>query len=421
VSELELLESAITAHYGLIPRSSWAEELAKGLDHLARHTKASVETLVKQLISDRHRLRELCGWLTVGESYFFRDEEDFSHLISRIAQLLPDLAPGDRITLWSAGCSRGEEPYSAAIALARRFSRTDLDRIRIMATDINPVAVADASGGVYTRWSLRGVPEHVIQRFFHSRGQDRYQLAASVSQMVSFHPLAITEHLQLLATASIELVLFRNVAIYLDAETLDRIYQGIHRVLKPDGILYIGASDPRPSRQLFASTAGARVCTLSPRRRERQNGSPCREAPTPIPLSRPDRQQARQPEPSVDAYADHLTPTEALPIAEELIERSPASKIGFLLRGRIKLDGMRLEEALSDLRRALFFDPADRIGRYWYAQALQMSGKTRKALVQLHKLCERLESEPKETLLEDGATACGELLAAADSLRRSIE
>lgn len=87
MSELELLESAITAHYGLIPRSAWAEELGRGLNHLARRARVSISRLVEQLISDRHRLRELCGWLTVGESYFFRDEQDFSHLSSRIGQL----------------------------------------------------------------------------------------------------------------------------------------------------------------------------------------------------------------------------------------------------------------------------------------------------------------------------------------------
>jgi chemotaxis protein methyltransferase CheR len=421
VSELELLESAITAHYGLIPRSSWAEELSKGLNHLARRTRASIGTLVEQLVSDRQRLRELCGWLTVGESYFFRDEQDFSHLSSRITQLTPRLAPADRITVWSAGCSRGEEPYSAAIALAQRLEPSELDRVQIIATDINSSAVKDASRGVYTRWSLRGVPEHVRQRFFHSLGQDRYQLAASVSQMVSFRSLAVTEHLHLLATASIDFVLFRNVAIYLDAETLDRIYQGFHRILKPGGILYIGASDPRPSRDLFSPVAGARVCTLSPRHRVRQGGRSLHDS-RPLPCQERYRTNDHRAGPNdVDAYADHLTAAEALPLAEELIERSPASKIGFLLRGRINLEAMRLEEALSDLRRALFFDPSDRIGRFWYAQALQMSGRTKRALIQLQQLCEQLGAEPGDTLLEDGATACGELLIAAESLRRSIE
>src|SRR5207247_2070102 len=107
--------------------------------------------------------------VTVGESYFFRDQP----LLDVFAgELLPQLirerrAQGQlRLRVWSAGCSSGEEPYSLGMLL--KMALPDIERwdIGILATDINPRLLAKAAAGRFTEWSFRGMPAAIRRRFF---------------------------------------------------------------------------------------------------------------------------------------------------------------------------------------------------------------------------------------------------------------
>jgi tetratricopeptide (TPR) repeat protein len=111
---------------------------------------------------------------------------------------------------------------------------------------------------------------------------------------------------------------------------------------------------------------------------------------------------------------------EALQVADRIIESGPADTSGYLLRGKISLSANRFEQAVSDLRRALFLDPEALVGRYWYALALNLAGRTRQSQIQIRSLTRALELTPSDVVLEDGKTTAGELLQAAGFWQKSF-
>lgn len=182
--------------------------------------------------------------LTVGESYFFRDEAQLDLLTNDIipARLASHGAHGP-LRIWSAGCASGEEAHTIAIMLReQQWSQS----ARILGTDIALPRLAAARRGRYTRWALRGVSTERIERWFtHAGGQ--YDLVPSVRKMVEFRPLnLVTDNYATPERGAdgFDLVLCRNVMIYFEMETVAHIARGLLDSLAPDGWLVLGASDP---------------------------------------------------------------------------------------------------------------------------------------------------------------------------------
>jgi chemotaxis protein methyltransferase CheR len=188
---------------------------------------------------------DLAGRVTIGETYFFRDPEQFA-LIEReiLPALLGPRAPDSRpLRIWSAGCATGEEPYTLAI-LASRLGAAG--RTRIVGTDISRRALSRARRARYTRWSLRGVPPDMVDAHFLPVG-DRFELRRTLRDAVSFRSLNLADDTYPSSATGIvgmDLILCRNVLIYFDRETIARVAARLVASLAPDGWLVLGASDP---------------------------------------------------------------------------------------------------------------------------------------------------------------------------------
>ncbi|MBI2537493.1 MAG: protein-glutamate O-methyltransferase CheR [Gemmatimonadetes bacterium] len=181
--------------------------------------------------------------VTVGETYFFREPEQIAAIRDRV---LPDLClqvPGRPLRIWSAGCASGEEPYTLAIlALEAGLA----DRVHILATDLSRTALARAQRARYTRWSLRATPDEACARYFR-QSQGEFELVPSVRELVEFgyHNLAADAYPSLCnGIWGIDLILCRNVLIYLDPATIARVARQLLATLTPGGWLVLGASDP---------------------------------------------------------------------------------------------------------------------------------------------------------------------------------
>ncbi len=188
-------------------------------------------------------LRRLLPLVTVGKTSFFRDERQFRALDA----LLPGLVArarggGRRAAIWSAGCATGEEPYS--IAMAASEAGAEPDQVEILATDVNPEAVAQAARGSYDARRVRDVPGPLCERHFDRDG-DRYHVRAALRRLIT----AIRPHNLVSAVfprpsdGGWDVIFCRNVIIYFDTPTTQQVLTQFQNALAPGGYLFLGYSE----------------------------------------------------------------------------------------------------------------------------------------------------------------------------------
>lgn len=200
--------------------------------------------------------RELLALLTTTESYFFRDQGQFTLLrevllpnLIRSKQTLPSRS-GDRplkrsLRCWSAGCSTGEEAYSLAILLHETIANWEDWQIVIIGTDINQTTLTTAQRGIYSDWSFRHTESNLRQKYFRSHNGG-WEIRPEIRRMVTFRygnlvqdPFPNTH----LGLYDFDLILCRNVFIYFDAEAIQRVLHKFYASLLPNGYLITGHTE----------------------------------------------------------------------------------------------------------------------------------------------------------------------------------
>jgi chemotaxis protein methyltransferase CheR len=191
----------------------------------------------------RDEVRELARELTVPESYFFRNIEQF-RAFSEIA--LPDriLAQSDcrRLRILSAGCASGEEAYSLAILVSGAPALAGWE-VSIRGIDVSLSALERAAGARYSAWSLRETPADIRTRYFRADGRN-FDLDPAIRGMVTFEEGNLAEDGgELLQSGSFDIVFCRNVLMYFRRETALALVARISRSLAPGGFLYLGHAE----------------------------------------------------------------------------------------------------------------------------------------------------------------------------------
>jgi chemotaxis protein methyltransferase CheR len=189
---LDDVSRCIAEQMGLyFPPSKW-RSLEQALGTAAgelglKDAKECVEWFVSSTPS-KERIEALSSYLTIGETYFFRENRSFEILEQKIipALLRSKVGHERRLRIWSAGCSTGEEPYTIAIMLHRMRDLLKGYDLSILATDINPHALRKAREGIYSEWSFRTTPSWFKERFFRPAGDKRYELLPRIRKMVTF-------------------------------------------------------------------------------------------------------------------------------------------------------------------------------------------------------------------------------------------
>ena len=188
-------------------------------------------------------LRRLLPLVTVGKTSFFRDERQFRALEAIVPGLVERArAGGRRMAIWSAGCATGEEPYSIAMVAAEAGAGPE--ELEILATDVNPEAVAFAARGSYEPRRVREVPEPLLARHF-DRGDDRFHVRAALRQLIA----AIRPHNLVSGTfprpadGGWDAIFCRNVIIYFDTPTTQQVLTQFLEALAPGGYLFLGYSE----------------------------------------------------------------------------------------------------------------------------------------------------------------------------------
>lgn len=242
---VEAAGAVVRERTGLVFPDGRRAALAAGLAASMRHANTrDPNSYLAQLVADPMALEQLVGEITVGETYFFREPDQFEAIREEIIPALARRrAAGHHLRVWSAGCASGEEPYSIAILL-RELGRQA--HAHVLGTDLSRHALAKAVRGTYTRWSLRGLPIELLDRYF-TTANDRFALVPAVRAAVEFRCLNLAEDTYpsiAVGVWGMDLILCRNVLIYFDADTVARVARRLLDTLSPDGWLLLGASDP---------------------------------------------------------------------------------------------------------------------------------------------------------------------------------
>jgi two-component system, chemotaxis family, CheB/CheR fusion protein len=206
-----------------------------------RHT-ALVSDYTAILSADRDELDELYHDLLIGVTEFFRDEKAFQQLETTIIPELFTKAASDReLRVWSAGCATGEEAYSLAILFAEKARELNFTgKITVFATDVHKRSLETAAEGVYTRERLAKVSPEQLRRYFTMVEQDFFKVNSKLRKMLVFARHDLTCDIPF---SRIDLVLCRNLLIYLRPEAQKTVLAQLHFALNLNGILFLGRSE----------------------------------------------------------------------------------------------------------------------------------------------------------------------------------
>lgn len=351
---------------------------------------ADVAAYVDSLLSGRSpeaHLQVLVRHLTVGETYFWRDRNAFDALIHHVLpELLRRRAERRELKLWSAACCTGEEAYSLAILVQQCVPDWREWRITILGTDINEVFLRRAAAGVYGEWSFRGVPAHFKACYFTRAPDGRYTILPQIARTVRFaHHNLIDEPSALVASrdSGVDLILCRNVLMYLTSAQARKVVANLSGVLSEDGWLIVGGSEC--SQILFKDFASVNLPGAILYRKEAEPAGAARREQIRLSAatenaSLPMNSNSEQPRTS--PAQPHRRPCDADVVATPLAVSGPAADAhpqGLAQRARRLANMGRLDEAMECCKRWIAADVLDSNGHYLQAMILQELGHTAEA------------------------------------------
>jgi len=213
--------------------------------------------------------RSVAEAMAINETSFFRDGHPFELLR---AVLLPELIKARRDTrclrFWSGACSTGQEAYSLAMLLLEHFPGQSNWNIRIEGTDLCAEAIERARQGRYHRFEMnRGLHERFVARYFDHAGEDSV-VKPEVRRLCNFRQANLCQpHLPFArADDRFDVILLRNVMLYFSQETRKTLLAGVHRLLAPDGVLFLGSSEQPADPSIWTPVLAGGTCHFRPRR-----------------------------------------------------------------------------------------------------------------------------------------------------------
>jgi chemotaxis protein methyltransferase CheR len=214
--------------------------LAARLEAAGARDFAEYARLLRSGSRGRRELEEAVDRVAINETYFFR--EDYQ-LRAFSDEILPAIraAGRKRLSIWSAGCSTGEEAYTISMLVLEDGGFAGWD-VRIVGSDISRRALRTASLGRYREGAFRATTPARRDRFFR-RVDDEWEVRDPVRAPVSFARLNLLEHEPLAEVGEVDVLFCRNVLIYFDSATRERVVRAFWQQLAPGGWLLLGHSE----------------------------------------------------------------------------------------------------------------------------------------------------------------------------------
>jgi chemotaxis protein methyltransferase CheR len=199
----------------------------------------SFQDYYKGVLQDRTgvALLAMIDALATNHTSFLREPDHFQFLCD---QVLPALGTRDPIEIWSAACSTGEEVWTLAMVLNEALPHR---RVRIAASDISNKALGFAQRAVYPVERCHGVSAAWLARYFAAQGRPpvSYQIAPALRAQATFRRLNLIESYSW--PLPFPIIFCRNVMIYFDSQTQERVIAGLTQHLEPGGYLFVGHAE----------------------------------------------------------------------------------------------------------------------------------------------------------------------------------
>ncbi|MCF6753204.1 protein-glutamate O-methyltransferase CheR [Pseudomonas stutzeri] len=207
----------------------------------------SLGELVRKIQSmPRSGLREqVVDAMTTNETLWFRDTYPFEVLKNRVLPELLKSGAGQRLRIWLAACSSGQEPYSLSMSIDE-FERANPSQprlgVQIVATELSGTMLAASKAAEYDGLAIaRGLSSERLQRYFDVAAPGRWVVKPPIRARVEFRTQNLLDSYA--ALGKFDIVFCRNVLIYFSADVKKDILRRIHATLKPGGYLFLGASE----------------------------------------------------------------------------------------------------------------------------------------------------------------------------------
>jgi chemotaxis methyl-accepting protein methylase len=314
-------------------------------------------------------IERLIDEITIRETFFFRHRSELDAIDWHSALDAARARGSDVVRIWVAGCASGEEAYTVAILACEAFASAS-PPVRLLATDIAPTALEQAMGGRYGKRAIRTLPESIRQRYFTTEGET-VSVGERLRALVELRRHNLVRDPIPPSGGQFDVILCRNVLIYFDRPTVERVLKALEGALAPAGMLVLGAAD-RISRQ--GPPASRTRPGAAGRALPRRTPSPHPKAPADsskqdvaIAGGEPSTPRGDQldeaPQHSRPSLADALQAADrgdlalAIQAAKEALTEDPLNSEAHYLCGIFELARDDARAALGPLRRALYIDP----------------------------------------------------------------
>ncbi|MCQ2034548.1 protein-glutamate O-methyltransferase CheR [Stutzerimonas kunmingensis] len=208
----------------------------KTLGDLVRKIQAQPRSGLRELVVDA---------MTTNETLWFRDTYPFEVLKSRVLPEMLKTGAGQRLRIWSAACSSGQEPYSLSMSIDE-YERSNPSQaktgVQIVATELSGAMLAACKAAEYDSLAIaRGLSSDRLQRYFDVKAPGRWAVKPVIRSRVEFRVQNLLDSYA--ALGKFDIVFCRNVLIYFSADVKKDILKRIHATLRPGGYLFLGASE----------------------------------------------------------------------------------------------------------------------------------------------------------------------------------
>ena len=243
--EFKLLKDYIYDKTGINLNEQKVTLLKTRLNKRLRELKLnSFKEYYEFLKNDEDEQTKFINAISTNVTSFFREERQWEFLEKDMVNIKAKLI-NKKLRIWSAACSTGEEPYTIVMFLKEQLERFESFDIKILASDISHDALTKAKKGIFSGKNIDDLPKHHIHNNFNRIGKtDSYQIDKELSDLIMFREFNLVYgNYSLFGNTKFDMIFCRNVMIYFDNETKEKIVQNLANRLKKGGYFFLGHSE----------------------------------------------------------------------------------------------------------------------------------------------------------------------------------